>query len=85
MEKKFCPNYSDCKLVQTNLVIIDNAILKEAYEKKYCNDPEEVWESCKRYLTKLQLNFCPDFVLPDTTLTIDEIMDKFDEEAFSDN
>jgi hypothetical protein len=38
------------------------------------------WISCKRLTTKQELNFCPDFVLPDTDLTSDKIIDKFDNE-----
>jgi len=37
-------------------------------------------ESCKRLIAKNTLDFCPDFVLPATPLSVDEIIDKFDEE-----
>jgi len=37
-----------------------------------------VWLTCTRYITKSQLNFCPDFVLPDTDATPDEIIARFD-------
>ena len=85
MENNYCPNYKDCKLVQSDLVIKDNEALKLAYIESYCTDKEKVWNSCKRYQTRMQLQFCPNFVLPDSKLSIDEIMDKYDEETFNDN
>ena len=80
-----CPNFNDCKLVQTNQVINNDEPLKSVYINKYCTVEDDVWEDCKRYQTKLQLQFCPDFVLPDSTYTIEEIMDKYDEDIFKDN
>jgi hypothetical protein len=46
----------------------------------YCTGPKSEWEKCKRYTTKAALGFCPDFVLPDTDLTLDQIIDKYDSE-----
>lgn len=80
---KYCPNYGDCKLVQTDLVIKDDEVLKAKYIADYCTSDKEVWEACKRYQTRMELHFCPNFVLPDTRLSIDEIMDKYDEETFN--
>lgn len=33
-----------------------------------------------RYRAKEEIYFCPDFVMPDSKMTMDEIIDKFDEE-----
>ena len=85
MENNYCPNYKDCKLVQSDLVINDNKALKLSYIESYCIGKEKVWDLCKRYQTRMQLQFCPNFVLPDSKLSIDEIMDKYDDETFNDN
>ncbi|PKP35013.1 MAG: hypothetical protein CVU00_04245 [Bacteroidetes bacterium HGW-Bacteroidetes-17] len=76
-----CPNYNDCKLVNS-LIIVANLEAKENYMTNYCLQDKNYWSNCKRYITKATLNFCPDFVLPDTPLTPEEIIDKFDDESF---
>jgi hypothetical protein len=78
MDDIFCPNINTCRLVITDLVVPD-AKTKQQYMNKWCKQPEDSWGKCKRYITKKQLSFCPDFVLPDTALSINEIVDKFDE------
>jgi len=57
-----------------------DAVAREAYLKSYCTAGVSNWTSCKRYITKSELNYCPDFVLPDTELSPIEIIDKFDED-----
>jgi len=74
-----CPNYNDCKLVNS-LIIVATLEAKENYMTNYCLQDKKYWSTCKRYITKATLNFCPDFVLPDTPLTPEEIIDKFDNE-----
>jgi len=76
-----CPSYSDCQLVKSDN-IVSNTEQKEKYIKEFCTMDKKCWSQCKRYITKTKLNFCPDFVLPDTSLTPEEIIDKFDNETF---
>ena len=66
-------------MVATDLVAADKEKKKE-YINTWCMQTEETWVNCKRFITKKTLSFCPDFVLPDTTLSVDEIIDKFEEE-----
>lgn len=80
MKANYCPNYTNCKLATTNEVVKDK--LKEKFISDYCMKDKNHWSKCKRYITKTTLNFCPDFVLPDTFLTPEEIIDKFDNEIF---
>ena len=54
---------------------------KETYMDIWCRDVGEKWRDCKRFSTKATLGFCPDFVVPDTSLSIDEIIDKFEEQS----
>ncbi len=74
-----CPNIDTCNLVNTPGFINDEKKLGN-YIQSYCRTDVSKWNTCKRLIVKNELHFCPDFVLPDTTLTIDEIIDKFDEE-----
>lgn len=79
MEDTFCPNYNTCQLIKDKEFNIEEDI-KLSYITNYCKAGKEKWCICKRLITKSEINFCPDFVLPDTTLTPDEIIDKFDSE-----
>ena len=77
MSEPYCPNYASCKLVKANkLEIGDN--VRQLYLEKYCSTNSDAWKSCKRFQCKEAIHFCPDFVLPDTKLSIDEIIDQFD-------
>ena len=78
MEEMVCPNYEICRLVTIEGFSGDET-RRQNYMKTYCVKGKENWSNCKRYIAKNALNFCPDFVLPDTTLTPDEIIDKFEE------
>ncbi len=79
---QYCPNFNTCKLVTSDVVIADQTGKKE-YLAMYCEAGEDSWKKCKRFITKDALKFCPDFVLPDNPMCIDEIMDKFDEGTFN--
>ena len=79
-----CPNYTNCQLIRIpGFLGPDNS--PEQYINDYCTSPGEEWNHCKRYNTWQQLKFCPDFVLPDTVLSLDEIIDRFDEELTTTN
>ena len=82
MKEEFCPNYSSCQLLQTDLVT-DKQELKDTYKADYCIHPDLEWKNCKRFITKQTLNFCPDFVFPDTELSPEEIIDKYDQEIIN--
>jgi len=79
--ENYCTNYQVCRLVKACDFEV-SSLEKEKYLKTYCRDNTLNWKSCKRYLAKNKMSFCPDFVLPDSTLSVDEIIDKFDEEEF---
>ena len=80
MPDNICTNYNSCRMVTTTEVVPDEKV-KEAYLDIWCRDDGEKWKDCKRFSTKAKLSFCPDFVIPDTTLSIDEIIDKFEEQC----
>ena len=73
-----CPNYGNCQLVKIDGFVKDDS-MKEKYINEFCLAKDRNWKRCKRYCTKTTLNFCPDFVMPDTPLSYEEILDRFDE------
>ena len=79
MSNNYCPNINTCRMVSTSIVIPDDK-KREEYLELWCRKNEEVWGICTRFKTKKSLGFCPDFVIPETALSVDEIVDKFEEE-----
>lgn len=79
METTICSNFNTCRLVNAEDYKIDPK-QKELYIETYCKASIEKWSTCKRFITKKELSFCPDFVLPNTKLSLDEIIDKFDDD-----
>jgi len=79
LEAYCCPSYTGCQLI-----LIDGFAStppgKEFYERTYCVAGEDNWNRCKRYQTKKTLNLCPDFLMPDSPFSLDEILDKLEEE-----
>lgn len=73
--KKECPNMANCQIINEKGFVPDEQI-KQQYVSHYCIAGEENFSICKRYQTKQTLGFCPDFVFPDSTYNIDEIMEK---------
>jgi hypothetical protein len=79
MIEPVCPNIDICRLVNAADYRIES-VDRENYLKQYCKSATDKWDYCKRYIFKQEMNFCPDFILPDTTLSAMEIIDKYDEE-----
>ncbi|GAB4316661.1 MAG: hypothetical protein Kow00127_08210 [Bacteroidales bacterium] len=71
-----CVNINSCRLF-TISEFGGNENARKNYIEHYCLDDNQ-WKNCKRYQVKEKLQFCPDFVLPDTNMSIDEIIDEFD-------
>lgn len=74
-----CPNSDNCVLFSTT-GFSGNEQQRLTYIEEWCNAGEQKWSTCNRYKVKKALNFCPDFVLPDDTLSPDEVIDRFDSE-----
>ena len=82
MSYSFCPLFKTCRMVNNRIIVSDNTI-RENYIRTYCKCKVESWENCKRYKTRNELNFCPDFVLPDSKMSVAEIIERFDAEEIS--
>ena len=79
MKNSNCPNIETCQLVIREGFIPDEG-QREKYIKSYCMDKQMKWNSCRRFIVNNEIKFCPDFVLPDSTFTVDEVIDIFDQE-----
>ena len=84
MPGKDCPNYINCQLINKEGVLQDKNRQRQ-YIRGFCQGEDEPWGRCKRYLTKQELNFCPDFVLPDSPWSPDEVLDIFEEREMGDS
>jgi hypothetical protein len=76
---KICPNYDGCRLVKTDVVEPDSN-KKKNYLAEYCVKDEN-WRNCVRYITRKSLWICPDFVLPDSNMTEDEIIERYEKKG----
>lgn len=79
MKGTVCPSFENCQLVFDKNIVKDKEV-RNNYIIQYCKSKNHSWYNCKRFMTKQKLNFCPDFVLPDSKHSPDEIIDKYDNE-----
>lgn len=79
MEQEKCPNAEGCILIHNVDFVTENQ--RNDYMKHFCFSENKHFTHCKRYQTSVVYHFCPDFVLPDSDLTLDEIIDRYEEET----
>jgi len=77
-----CPNYTSCRLVTTREVLSAED-LRDKYIAVFCKGDDHPWVNCKRFITKSKFDLCPDFVLPDSENSPEEILDQFEEEIIN--
>lgn len=63
-----CPIYSG--------ILQSNEILTQTYRKLFCDSGSEGKNKCKRYQVAQIMGSCPPNILPNTHLTVDEIVGK---------
>jgi hypothetical protein len=84
MQVYLCPNIDTCEVInKTGLAVSVEKL--EKYITGYCHASESKRNRCKRFIMKNMYHFCPDFVMPDTQLTPDEIIDQFEQEISGKN
>lgn len=79
MEKDYCPKIGKCPLF--NGILLKRKGSEESYKNLYCKAGKEKWSTCKRYLTSEKVGKCSDWVLPNCTKSIDEIVAKMKEKG----
>lgn len=68
---EFCPKTPKCPLFNGNL--LKRAESAEVYKNNYCKSK---YLECKRYQISEKVGKCADFVMPNSMLTLDEIVEK---------
>ena len=78
MDAAICPKTPKCPIF--------NGVLKgteytETYKKLYCENGEEGRQECRRYQVALKVGVCPPDILPNSTKTVDDIVEKMKAEG----
>jgi hypothetical protein len=76
-----CPYQKQCRLYN-NLLKLDKS-LEEVYKSIYCTTNK--WTTCKRYLTIKELGETPDFIMPNSTFSMEAIAHQLEQEKFLNN
>jgi hypothetical protein len=70
MEKQ-CTLCSQCHLFRDIIHIPEDVRLR--YKFHYCANHTGRWKDCKRFSFEKLFGYCPDFVMPNSLLTTDQI------------
>jgi len=76
--ESFCPKTPNCPLFNNNLLKRTESAI--AYKNNYCNDKKK-YKECMRYIVSEKLGKCPDFVMPNSMLSFDEIYSRMRKEG----
>ena len=69
-----CPKTKKCPLFNGNLLKRHQSA--EVYKNLYCRAGVSKYGACKRYIVSEQLGKCADFVLPNSSFTVEEITER---------
>jgi hypothetical protein len=73
MEKQ-CILCSRCELFKGDISLSED--VKIMYKYHYCLSDSQRWRECKRFTFDNINGFCPDFVMPNSLLSLDQIWQK---------
>lgn len=76
--KETCPKIENCRLFNDQLLKRKESA--ETYKNLYCRDPQKHKE-CKRYVVSEQVGRCADFVLPNSSYSVEEIIERMKKQA----
>ena len=77
-DNKTCEKSEACPIYEG--ILKSNYILTSSYKSVYCNNGIEGKNKCKRYQVSKILGSCPSNLLPNHTLSLDEIISKINSE-----
>ncbi len=69
-----CSMIGKCNLFSGELEIPEDSRIR--YKCFFCLCEETRWSSCKRFMVIDKIGFCPDFVLPNSLLSSEQIMSR---------
>jgi hypothetical protein len=73
-----CPKTENCPLFNKKLLKRESSYT--AYKNLYCCTKER-FKECKRYIISNELGHCADFVMPNSSYSIEEIITKMNIQA----
>jgi hypothetical protein len=73
--ENICPSVSQCPIF--NGILKDKVITTKSFKQQYCEAGEGKFKYCKRYLTKQKFGKCPPDLLPNSSMTIEQIGVKY--------
>lgn len=73
-----CPKIEKCPLFNNKILKREESA--EVYKNLYCRSSEKFSE-CKRYQVSEKVGKCADFVMPNSTMTVDQIIQKMKEKS----
>ena len=76
-----CPRQAVCSLFNDKITTFKSKMSLEIYKKLYCNARDEYWKECKRLTIINKTGKCADFVMPNSSLTIEQIIEKMKEKG----
>lgn len=79
MKKDGCPKFIKCPLFSGK--ILENKASTDIYKNLYCLNGKEKYTTCKRYITSEKVGKCPGYVMPNSSLSIEEIIQRMKKEG----
>lgn len=76
-----CPKQRVCNLFNDKIQTFKSEQSLIIYKKLYCNAKDEYWQECRRLMIYKKTGKCADFVMPNSSLTIDQILDKMKDQG----
>ena len=76
-----CPKQAVCNLFNDKITTFKSKMSLEIYKKLYCNAKDDYWKDCKRLAVYRKKGKCADFVMPNSSFTIEQIIDKMKEQG----
>jgi uncharacterized cysteine cluster protein YcgN (CxxCxxCC family) len=74
MNSLICSKVDKCPIYNNKL--LRNKETEEAYKNIYCKNGKENFTLCKRYQVSERIGKCADFVMPNSFLSVDELIDR---------
>ena len=72
MEDTLCPKTPKCPIFNG---ILKGTEFTDTYKKLYCEAGEESRNRCRRYQVALKVGMCPPDILPNSSKTVEEIIE----------
>jgi len=70
-----CPSSNTCQLYKGHFFLQEDSVL--LYKRQYCLDNnEQRWKGCKRFIVMAHIGYCPDYVLPNSLLSYEQIISR---------